>query len=39
MLPDEGLFTRQQPTDRFRAQTDPVLELENINVNFDGFRR
>jgi urea transport system ATP-binding protein len=39
MQPDEGLFTRQQPTDRFREQTDPVLELENINVNFDGFRR
>jgi hypothetical protein len=25
MQPDEGLFTRQQPTDRFREQTDPVL--------------
>lgn len=38
MQPDEGLFTRQQPTDRFREQTDPVLELENINVTFDGFQ-
>ncbi|EPO7797905.1 hypothetical protein ACUGAM_005176, partial [Klebsiella quasipneumoniae] len=25
MQPDEGLFTRQLPGDRFRAQTDPVL--------------
>ncbi|EPB2232872.1 TPA: ABC transporter ATP-binding protein, partial [Klebsiella quasipneumoniae] len=38
MQPDEGLFTRQLPGDRFRAQTDPVLQLENINVSFDGFR-
>ncbi|MVT05149.1 urea ABC transporter ATP-binding protein UrtD [Enterobacter sp. 10-1] len=38
MQPDEGLFTRQQPTDRFREQTDPVLQLEKINVNFDGFQ-
>ncbi|MDP1288247.1 ABC transporter ATP-binding protein, partial [Klebsiella pneumoniae] len=36
MHPDEGLFTRQLPGDRFRDQTDPVLQLENINVSFDG---
>lgn len=38
MQPDEGLFTRQMPGDRFRNQTDPVLQLEKINVNFDGFQ-
>lgn len=38
MQPDEGLFTRQQAGDRFRDQTDPVLLLEKINVNFDGFQ-
>ncbi|WP_312626411.1 urea ABC transporter ATP-binding protein UrtD [Scandinavium sp.] len=38
MHPDEGLFTRQLPGDRYRDQTDPVLLLENINVNFDGFQ-
>ncbi|WP_297197376.1 urea ABC transporter ATP-binding protein UrtD [uncultured Pluralibacter sp.] len=38
MHQEEGLFTRQQPTDRFREQTDPVLQLEDINVNFDGFQ-
>lgn len=38
MYQEEGLFTRQQPTDRFREQTDPVLQLEDINVNFDGFQ-
>jgi urea transport system ATP-binding protein len=38
MQPDEGLFTRQLPGDRFREQTDPVLQLENINVSFDGFQ-
>ncbi len=32
------LFTRQLPGDRFRDQTDPVLQLESINVNFDGFQ-
>lgn len=26
MQPDEGLFTRQLPGDRFREQTDPVLQ-------------
>ncbi|SNY69988.1 urea ABC transporter ATP-binding protein UrtD [Enterobacter sp. CC120223-11] len=38
MQPDEGLFTRQLPGDRYREQTDPVLQLEQINVNFDGFQ-
>jgi len=38
MQPDEGLYTRQLPGDRYRDQTDPVLLLENINVNFDGFQ-
>jgi len=38
MQPDEGLFTRQLPGDRYREQTDPVLQLEHINVNFDGFQ-
>src|SRR5213593_3312437 len=38
MQPAEGLFTRQLPGDRYRDQTDPVLQLEAINVNFDGFQ-
>ena len=38
MQPAEGLFTRQLPGDRYREQTDPVLQLEAINVNFDGFQ-
>ena len=38
MQPTEGLFTRQLPGDRYRDQTDPVLQLEAINVNFDGFQ-
>jgi len=38
MQPAEGLFTRQLPGDRFRDQTDPVLQLEAINVSFDGFQ-
>ncbi|WP_336220396.1 urea ABC transporter ATP-binding protein UrtD [Citrobacter amalonaticus] len=38
MQPDEGLFTRQMPGDRYRRQTDPVLQLENINVSFEGFK-
>ena len=38
MQPAEGLFTRQLPGDRYREQTDPVLQLEKINVNFDGFQ-
>lgn len=38
MQPDDGLYTRQLPGDRYRDQTDPVLLLENINVNFDGFQ-
>ncbi|NDO82071.1 urea ABC transporter ATP-binding protein UrtD [Citrobacter sp. NCU1] len=38
MRPDDGLFTRQLPGDRFRDQTDPVLQLTEINVSFDGFQ-
>ena len=38
MLPCDGLFTRQLPGDRYREQTDPVLQLEAINVSFDGFQ-
>lgn len=38
MQPAETLFTRQLPGDRFRDQTDPVLQLENITVSFDGFK-
>ncbi|STQ11908.1 ABC transporter [Enterobacter cloacae] len=38
MQPAEGLFTRQLPGDRYREQTDPVLQLDKINVNFDGFQ-
>ena len=38
MQPDEGLFTRQLPGDRYREQTDPVLQLENISVSFEGFK-
>lgn len=33
----EPLFTQRYPADRHRQQTDPVLQLENINVTFDGF--
>lgn len=38
MQPDEPLFTRQHLADRYREQTDPILQLENINVSFDGFK-
>ncbi|TNV17952.1 urea ABC transporter ATP-binding protein UrtD [Buttiauxella sp. B2] len=38
MQPGEPLFTRQHEADRYRDRTDPVLMLENINVNFDGFK-
>jgi urea transport system ATP-binding protein len=34
----EPLFTQPHLADRHRAQTDPVLLLEKINVSFDGFR-
>ena len=34
----EHLFTQPQLADRHRAQTDPVLLLEKINVSFDGFK-
>ena len=30
-------FTQPRHTDRHRAQRDPVLQLERINVSFDGF--
>ncbi|RWR00894.1 urea ABC transporter ATP-binding protein [[Pantoea] beijingensis] len=33
----EPLFTQPHPSDRYRHQTDPVLQLEKINVSFDGF--
>ena len=38
MQPAEELFTRQLPGDRYRDQTDPVLQLDAINVSFDGFQ-
>ena len=31
-------FTQPLPQDRYRETTDPVLQLEKINVTFDGFR-
>ncbi len=34
----EQLYTHSSPADRHRQQTDPVLQLENISVTFDGFR-
>ncbi|MCV9877486.1 urea ABC transporter ATP-binding protein UrtD [Brenneria izbisi] len=34
----EPLFAQTHPADRRRHQTDPVLQLDNINVSFDGFR-
>ncbi|MBJ7220330.1 MULTISPECIES: urea ABC transporter ATP-binding protein UrtD [unclassified Brenneria] len=34
----EPLFTQAHPADRYRHQTDPVLQLSRINVSFDGFR-
>ncbi|MBP2847288.1 urea ABC transporter ATP-binding protein UrtD [Dickeya oryzae] len=34
----DSLFTQLQPQDRYRKTTDPVLQLENINVTFDAFR-
>lgn len=34
----EPLFTQPHPADRYRGQTDPVLQLENITVAFDGFK-
>jgi urea transport system ATP-binding protein len=39
MQPDEELFTRQLPTDRFREQTDPVLQLETLTSTLTVFRR
>ncbi|NRH24419.1 urea ABC transporter ATP-binding protein UrtD [Pantoea stewartii] len=34
----ETLFTQTLPADRYRAQRDPVLQLANITVTFEGFR-
>lgn len=34
----DALFTQPQPADRYRGQRDPLLQLEKINVSFDGFR-
>ncbi|ANE77426.1 urea ABC transporter ATP-binding protein UrtD [Dickeya solani] len=34
----DSLFTQPQRQDRYRETTDPVLQLENINVTFDAFR-
>lgn len=34
----EHLFTQPHRADRHREQTDPVLQLESINVSFDGFK-
>ncbi|UDJ84634.1 urea ABC transporter ATP-binding protein UrtD [Kosakonia oryzae] len=34
----DSLFTQPQLQDRYRETTDPVLQLENINVTFDSFR-
>ena len=34
----ERPFTQPHPADRHRQQSDPVLQLEKINVTFDGFR-
>lgn len=39
MQPDEGLFTRQMPSDRFRNQTDPVLQLEKLTLTSMASRR
>ncbi len=33
----DHLFTQPYPADRHHHQTDPVLQLEKINVSFDGF--
>lgn len=34
----DSLFTQSHPADRWRQQSDPVLQLDRINVSFDGFR-
>ncbi|MGP2450335.1 urea ABC transporter ATP-binding protein UrtD [Pantoea stewartii subsp. indologenes] len=34
----ETLFTQTLPADRYRARRDPVLQLANITVTFEGFR-
>jgi len=33
----DQLFTQPHPADRFRQHSDPLLQLNNINVSFDGF--
>jgi urea transport system ATP-binding protein len=33
----DDLFTQPFPADKHRDQTDPILQLEHINVSFDGF--
>lgn len=33
----DQLFTQPHPADRFRERSDPLLQLSNINVSFDGF--
>jgi ATPase subunit of ABC transporter with duplicated ATPase domains len=38
MTMTEDLFTQPHLADRHREQTDPILQLENINVSFDGFK-
>ena len=35
----DELFTHPLPADKYRQQTDPVLQLDNVNVSFDGFAR
>lgn len=34
----EKLYTQPQPADRYRRQSDPLLQLDKVNVSFDGFR-
>ncbi|BEL74610.1 MULTISPECIES: urea ABC transporter ATP-binding protein UrtD [Serratia] len=34
----DELFTHPLPADKYRQQTDPVLQLDSVNVSFDGFR-
>ncbi|WP_225088158.1 urea ABC transporter ATP-binding protein UrtD [Pectobacterium colocasium] len=35
---EQPMFAQPHPSDRHRHQTDPVLQLDKINVSFDGFR-
>ncbi|CAK9884962.1 MAG: Lipopolysaccharide export system ATP-binding protein LptB [Candidatus Erwinia impunctatus] len=34
----EALYTQPQRQDRYRAQPDPILSMQKVNVSFDGFR-